>query len=835
MIKLSLAALTPLAMRQLIRDSRSGELRVLFFALLIAVSASTAISYFGARLNGAMLMRASEFLGADLVLNGSSPATAEQVASGKQLGLQHAQLVEFSSVIATDDGIQLSSIKAADSAYPLRGALKSAATPFAEEVSGGGPQPGEAWVEPRLLSALNLSIGDSIEVGLKHLRLTRVLTYEPDRASDFYSLTPRLLINLADLQATGVVQPGSRVKYSELWRGSSEQIEAFRQRIKPGMAPYQQLLGAKDGNQQVGSALGRAERYLNLASLAAILLAGVAVALSANRFAQRRFDSSALMRCLGMSRREVMQLFSLQLAILGLLACVAGALLGWLAQFGLFQLLSDLLPQEIPSGGFAPMLAGIATGLVALAGFALPPLAALGRVPPLRVLQRDLLPLPASGWLVYGAALLALGLIMWRLSLDLQLTLSLLGGGLVAALLLGSLLLLSLKGMRRLLAGASLAWRLGLGQLLRHPLNAAGQALAFGLILLCMSLIALLRGELLDTWQNQLPDDAPNYFAMNVLPADKEAFSARLEQLSTHPAPLYPMIQGRLIEINGQPVKKRVSKESTGERSVQRDLSLTWAADLPNDNRLIEGSWWSAEGQAQDIAQVSVESRLAQSLNLKLGDKLTFNVGGLEREAQVSSLREVAWDNLTPNFYMIFAPGTLSGLPTTYLTSFFIPPGNDRELVALARAFPAITLLQVDAILAQLRSILAQVTLAVQFVLLFVLAAGLSVLFAGLQSTLDERIRQGALLRTLGAERRLLLRTRWAEFGLLGAASGMLAAVGCELISFLLYSFAFDLIWRPHPWLLLLPLIGAVVVGTAGVLGTRRSLNASPLSVLREA
>jgi putative ABC transport system permease protein len=672
-------------------------------------------------------------------------------------------------------------------------------------------------------------------VGLTSLRLTRVLTYEPDRAGDFYSLTPRVLMNLDDLQATGVVQPGSRVKYSELWSGTPEQVAALRTQLKPGLAPHQQLLGAQDGNQQIGNALGRAERYLNLASLAAILLAGVAVALSASRFAQRRFDASALLRCLGMSRREVMLLFSLQLALLGLAAAIAGALLGWLAQLALFQLLGDLLPQEIPSGGLWPMLAGIATGLVALAGFALPPLAALGRVPPLRVLQRDLLPLPASGWLVYGAALLALGMIMWRLSLDLQLTLSLLGGGLVAALLLGGVLLLALKGLRRLLAGAALPWRLGLGQLLRYPLNAAGQALAFGLILLCMALIALLRGELLDTWQNQLPDDAPNYFAMNVLPAEKQAFAENLQALEVAPAPLYPMIQGRLIEINGQPVRQLVTKESAGERSIQRDLSLTWAAQMPSDNRLIEGRWWTDAQAAQDLAEVSVESRVAQNLGLKLGDRLTFNIGGVEREALITSLREVDWDNLKPNFFMIFAPGVISDLPTTYLTSFFLPPGKDRELVALARAFPAITLLQVDALLAQLRSILAQVTLAIEFVLLFVLAAGMSVLFAGLQSTLDERIRQGALLRTLGAERRLLVRTRWAEFGLLGAASGLLAAVGCELISALLYTFVFDLTWQPHPWLLLLPLIGALLVGSAGVLGTRRSLNASPLSVLREA
>ena len=833
MARLPLLRLFSLATRQLLRDARAGELRVLFFALLVAVAASTAIGYFGARLNGAMLLRATEFLGADLLLEGSSPARSEQIRTGRDLGLDHAQVVEFSSVIATDNGIQLASVKAADDHYPLRGELKSASVLYGPETAGGRPQPGEAWAEARLLAALDLKIGDSIDVGSKTLRLTHVLTYEPDRAGNFYSLTPRVMINLADLQATGVVQPGSRVSFRELWRGTPSALQTYRELLKPGLAANQRLQDARDGNQQIGGALGKAERYLNMASLVAVLLSGVAVALSANRFASRRFDASALLRCLGLSRREAMLLFSAQLLLLGLLASLAGALLGWLAQLGLFYLLHDLLPAAVPPGGLLPALAGIGTGLVALTGFALPPLAALGRVPPLRVLRRDMLPVPASSWLVYGAALFALGLIMWRLSLDLLLTFALLGGGVIAAVLLGGLLLLALQSLRRLLAGASLPWRLGLGQLLRHPLAAAGQSLAFGLILLSMALIALLRGELLDTWQNQLPPDAPNYFALNILPAEKDAFNARLEQLSAQAAPLYPVIPGRLISINGAPVQDIVTKESSGDRAIQRDLSLTWAAELPPGNRLTAGQWWTPH-TGDEVPGVSVESKVAENLKIKLDDHLVFTIGGENREVRVTSLREVDWDNFKPNFFMIFQPGTLQDLPTTYLTSFYLAVGHDSQIIELSRAFPAVTILQVEALLEQLRSILAQVTLAVEYVLLFVLAAGMAVLFSGLQATLDERIRQGALLRALGAERRLLIKARRIEFGVLGAASGLLAALGTELVSFVLYRFAFDLSWQPHPWLLLLPLMGALLIGGAGVFGTRRALNASPLTVLRE-
>lgn len=829
-LSLPLGRLFSLALRQLWRDARSGELRVLFFAVLVAVTASTAIGYFGARLNGAMLLRATEFLGADLVLQGTTPARPEQLQAAPP---EHARVVEFTSVIATDNGIQLSSIKAVDSAYPLRGQLKSAAEPYGAETPGGRPAPGEAWVEPRLLAALNLKIGDSIDVGMKTLRLSRVLTYEPDRAGNFYSLTPRVMINLDDLAATGIIAPGSRVTYRELWSGTPEALASWRESLAAHLDPNQRLLDSRDSNQQIGGALGKAERYLNMASLVAVLLAGVAVALSASRFALRRFDASALLRCLGLSRRDALLLFCIQLAVLGGLACVAGALLGWVAQLGLFALLQGLMPGALPPGGSGPALAGIATGLVALAGFALPPLAALGRVPPLRVLRRDMLPVATSTWATYGIALLALGLIMWRLSLDLLLTFALLGGGLIAALVLGGLLLLGLRSLRRLLVDAPLAWRLGLGQLLRHPLAAAGQALAFGLILLSMAVIALLRGELLDTWQNQLPKDAPNYFVLNVLPADKQAFTDKLQAISARAAPLYPVVPGRLTAINGKPVDEIVTADSAGERATQRDLSLTWSAQLPSGNRVSAGQWWGTVDE-NAVPGVSVETKLAASLKLQLGDHLTFNVGGVVRDAQVTSLREVSWDNFQPNFFMIFQPGTLKDLPTTFLTSFYLPPGHDQQIVELSRAFPAATVLQVEALLAQLRSILAQVTLAVEYVLLFVLAAGMAVLFSGLQATLDERIRQGALLRALGAERQLLIKARRIEFGLLGVASGLLAALGTELISWVLYRYAFNLQWAPHPWLLVLPLLGALLIGGAGIFGTRRALNASPLAVLRE-
>ncbi|MFD1260313.1 ABC transporter permease [Entomomonas asaccharolytica] len=823
-----------LAFRQLLRDIKAGELRILFFALMIAVTCSTAIGYFSARLQASMEAKAGEFLAADLVIRGSSPATTEQINEGEKLGLKQAKTVSFSTVVINQDEMQLVGVKAVDNNYPLRGQLKyKTAFDAMEQITSNGPPAGEIWAEQRLFIALNVNLGDIIHIGNAQLRVTKILTYEPDRSMDFYTLNPHILMNMSDLAATNAIQPGSRASYRQLWAGNTETITQYHTKITPTIAPHQRILTGKDGNMQLNNTLSRGENYLNLASLVAILLASVAVALSANQFATRRFDSSALLRCLGLSRKQVLTLYTLQLIYIGLIACILGAALGWLVQLGLFKLLAGLVSGVLPSVGLTPALAGIATGLIALAGFAIPPLAALGNTPPIRVLRQDIFPTPPRSWFVYGLAILALAIIMWRLSLDIKLTLSLMGGGLIAVAMLGGLLLWGLKGLRKLLTKASLPWRLGLGQLLRYPIRAIGQILAFGVILMAMALIILLRSELLDTWQKQLPKNAPNYFAMNITDAELPLFQQKVKQLSNHIAPYYPIIAGRLTEVKGTPVAQ-LNLTGRGDNATHRDLSLTWTATLPSENIITSGTWWSETSDDQSVIKVSLEDELAKSLGANIGDQLTFVIGGVEYKTIMTSTRKINWDNFQPNFFVIFDPESVQNIPATYLTSFYIPTGNDKEIVELARNFPTVTLLDIDGLLKQLNSILAQVTIAVEYILLFVLFAGITVLFAGLQSTLDNRIRQGALLRALGAKRQLLKQTQIAEFALLGAMAGGLAAIGCEVISGLLYHFTLKISWHFHPWLLILPVIGAILIGCIGVWGTRRTINSSPLQVLRE-
>ena len=822
-----------LALRLLWREWRAGELRILLAALLIAVLVSSSISLFSDRLQRGMLQQAAEFVGADMLISGRAPLPEEWRRQAAQMQLESTLVVEFASMLASDTDMLLASVRAVDQGYPLRGEVRLSQQLLGDEQTAEGiPEPGSLWAEARLLQRLDSLPGERLELGLLQPQVSAVLTHEPDRAGDFYSLNPRVLMNLADLEASGLIQPGSRVRYRLLLAGAEADLLRYRQWLEPQLQAGQRITAVQDDNRQIGGALERATRFLGLASIAAVVLAGVAVALSAQRFASRHFDSSALLRCFGLQRRQVLWLFLLQLLAVGLIATLLGLLLGLLTQTVLVALLADLLPRQLPAPAFSALGMGAATGLITLFGFALPPLLQLGRVAPLRVLRRDMLPLPASGWLIHGLALGSLALLLWQFTGDAGITLAVLLGGVSSSLLLGLLAWLLLRSIGQRLRHASLAWRLGAGQLLRDPAGAAGQILAFGLILMAMTLILMLRTELLDNWQAQLPEDTPNHFALNIQPAEAESFSQRLSELGASLAPLYPITPARLELINDEPALQRAEPGSQPERAINRDLSVTWSAELPADNRLLAGNWWSA---AETRPKVSVEARLAENLGIALGDRLSFQIAGQRLDAEVSSLREVNWDNFTPNFFMIFSPGSLDNYPQSMLTSFRLDPQDQQALLELRRAFPAVTLLEVEAILQQVRDILAQVTIAVEFVLLFVLLAGFSVLFAALQSSLDQRLHEGALLRTLGAGRQLLRRSHRREFGLLGALAGLLAIAGAELASWILYRQVLDMPWQPH-WLLwlLLPLAGALLIALAGSLGTRAVVQRSPLHILRQ-
>ncbi len=821
-----------LAIRMLWRDSRSGELTILILALMIAVTSSSAISLFADRLQRTMTLQAAEFLAADLVIASSAPIPETWLVKATELKLAKAQTLEFSSVLIENDELLLASVKVVSGGYPLRGYLKTSVTDYlAETTVHQGPEPGTAWVEKRILPALKVHLGDSLTVGEKKLTLSRIITYEPDKRGDFYSFSPRVMINAADLQATGILQPGSHVHYFFQFSGDNKALSVFKQWLKPQLNPSQRLMDIHEDRPELGSALSRAERYLGLSSIVVILIAGVAIAMATRRYTERHFNTSALLRCLGCRQREILWLYSCQFVVLGVLASAAGCLLGWFAQEGLFYLLRNLLPRQLASPGLLAVFFGFITGMAVLLGFALPPLLRLKRVSPLRVLRRELEPLPASAWLIYGLAISIMGVLIWRYTDDLQMTATIMGAGLIALLLLGVLVNALLGVARKGLPQMSLVWRFGLQGLLRNSRASVSQILAFSLTLVAMVLSFTVRNDLIDNWQKQLPEKAPNHFAMNIFPDQQAQFEQDLQQQHITGSRFFPVVRGRLVAINDTPVQQIVSKDSQGEAATQRELSLTWSTELPEDNKIIAGNWW----QSAQAGLVSVEEKLAKNLKIKLADRLTFSVGSEQLNATVASIRNLHWDTMKPNFYMIFSPGSLDAYPSTFITSFYLPENAKEILNDLVKKYPSTTILEVDLILRQFQTILAQLTEAINYLLYFASMAGFTVLLAAVYSTLDSRIQEGALMRTLGANRAFLRRTQIIEFTLLGFISGVLASIISEVILYALYSRVMHMDYTPsyHLWGIL-PLIGAFCVGLGGCWGVRQVLNKSPLLVLRE-
>jgi len=819
--------LATLAIKQSWREARAFT--VLFFALLVAVASSSTVGFFAERLHLAMTSKASEFLGADLVVSGTADATEEQLSLAHSLGLTGTHTVEFSTMLASQEEMVLANIKAITADYPLKGELRSQNTLQASETTKHTLEAGHIWLEASLFDRLQLTPGDTVEVGATHLTASRILSYEPAQAgSGMGAFQPLALIHQDDLGATQAVQAGSRIFYRYLWLGDATAISKYQQQVAPLLLPQQRVQTLEDASPPLFQTLNKAQQYLNLTSLVAVLLASVGIALSATHFAQNRLQQAALLRCFGLSRRQTLSLFMLQLLLVGALAASLGAVIGWGAQKALFYMLADLLPQWIPEATLSTGLFSVGIGLLILFCFALPPLLALGRVPPMHVLRQEATPLPTQAWIIYALALLGLTLTMWQLSLNIGLTLLLLTGGLATAFLLGVAVygLLALLNQR---LSSHLSWRLSLGHLLQTPLLAISQLLAFALIMLAMSLVVLLRNELLENWQQQLPKDAPNHFAFNIMPHEQAGFAQQLNQISSNVSPYYPMAPGRLTHVNGIPIKTYLPDNSPAERTVQRDLNLTWTQTLPQGNQIISGQWWPSQSE---LAPISVEDKLAKRLQLTLGDKVTFNLGGRPLESQVANIRSVDWGLVQPNFFIIFAPGYLEALPHTWLASFYVNSGRTAELHALRQKYPAVSLLNVKTVLTQLQSIMAQVSLAIESLLIFVLIAGFMVLLAGIQTTLSSRIQQSALLRSLGTKRSFIQRLHVMEFASLGAASGILAWIATELTSFALYRWAFEIPWQPHPWLCLLPLAGALLICGVGMLGTRRVAVTSPIQIL---
>ena len=821
------------ALRNLRRDWRAGELRVLVAALTVAVTAVTGVGLVTERIHRAMLHQAGELLAADLAVVGPEQPTAALRAQAEQAGLGQALTVDFRSVVVADEAIQLVEAKAVGPGYPLRGELWLSDRPWGDErPTPGLPAPGEAWLDPQLALALERGIGDRVQLGELTLTVSAILAREPDRGGDLFSLAPRLMFHLEDLAASGLAESGSTLRYRLLLAGESDDVERFRRTVEAQLSPDQQLIGVRTARPEMEAALDRGERFLGLAALISVLLAGVAIGMSARRHAERHLDNVALLRCLGASQRFTVAVHAVQMVLLGLLGAVLGVAIGWLLGELLALLLAGLFATSLPPAGVTPLLRGVLTGLLVLIGFALPPLLALADVPPLRVLRRDAIGLPLRSLTVYGAAAIALVVLMaWQVR-DLELLLWVVGGTLLVLSLFALVAAVLVAALAPLRQRGGVAWRFGLAALARRARTSVAQIVAFGLGFTVLLLLALVRGDLLDEWRASLPEDAPNHFLVDLNADQIDPLRAFLAEAGLEPPEVSPMVRGRLVAINGRRIQPSDWEEPRTQRLVEREFNLSWSDQRPAHNRLKAGQWWQA-GEASD--QVSFESGLADRLGIGLGDRLTWQVAGREVETEVTSLREVDWDSFRVNFFAILHPDRLDHASASFLTAFHLPPEQRGEVVALVRAFPNVTVIDVDALMGRVREVIDQVVRAVELVFLLTLLAGVTVLLAAIQATFDERRREAAVLRALGARQRHVYAGMATEFIALGALSGLLAAAAASALGYAVATQLFDLPFRVNPWLWLIGVgLGAVGVGLAGALGMRRAVTAPPVEVLRQ-
>ena len=821
-----------LAWRLLSRDYRAGELALIAAAIVIAVASVTTVGFFVNRVQGALDQQANRLMGADLVIADSRPLARELKDGAAGRGLSVIDILRFPSMAISGDRSVLSEVKVVTPGYPLRGELRITDRLFAPDRRADAvPGPGEVWVDERLYTSLELAPGGRITLGNREFRVAAIITHEPGVEMGFLSGAPRVLLNAEDLASTGLVRPGSRVRYRLNIAGAGEAIDQYREWARVRLRPGQRLEGIRDARPELRSALERAQRFLNLAALTSALLAAVAIALATRRYLQRHLDGCAVMRCLGAEQSRITRLYVLHFTMLGVLAAATGVAIGALAQMALTAWLGEVVAISLPLAGVLPAIQGMLVGLLLLLGFALPPLVSLAHVPTLRVLRRELGIPKASGALGYalGIAVIA-GMILWQAQ-DLRFGFTVLGWlalAMAAASALGWLLLRALGTLR----SRGISWRFGVASLQRRTLGTILQVVALGLGVMALLTLTMIRGDLLRTWRESLPPDAPNRFIINIQRDQVDPIRGFFRARGLPSPEIFPMVRGRLVKIGDRSVSAEDYAEDRPRRLVTREFNLSWAERMQGDNRIVDGAWWQDGAARPD--QFSVERGLAQALGIRMGDVLTFDIAGTPVAATVTSLRSVEWDSFNVNFFVVSPPGLLERHPATHVTSFHLAAGQPEFLNALVRTFPNIVLIDIAQALAQVQRMMEQAARAVQFVFLFTLVAGLVVLYAAVASTQDERVYQATLLRALGASRAQIHRAHLAEFTLIGAVSGVVAAAGATGLAYFIAHRFLQLQYAPDPAVWLLG-IGGTALGVAGAgwLVTRRVLSVPPLQALR--
>ena len=839
------------ALRMTARDWRAGELRFLLVALIVAVAALTSVGFFIDRMRAGMDRDAHQLLGADLLVNTDDPVRREWRDEALRRGLVLAETVTFPSMAQAGEGddslAQLSSIKAVSPGYPLRGQVSITTDPIAAGGAQGTPTRevparGTVWVDPGLLPQLRTEVGAMLTLGNSQFRIAQLIATEPDKGASFANFAPRVMLALEDLQATGLVDDFARVSFRLMVASKDPNDMAavreyegwIRAQIRDNNIKGVRIETLENGRPEMRATLDRAGLFLSLVGLLSAMLAAVAVAMAARRFMGRHLDACAMLRCLGLTQNQVSVLYLLEFGFIGLLGSALGVLVGFGAHFVLLEMIASLIKTALPPVSMLPALQGVATGMLLLVGFALPPILQLRNVPHNRVIRREQgAPQPAA-LATYG---LGIGvfflLLLWQAG-DATLALVTAGGFLGGFAFFALVAWLGLQGLRRMRgAFRHQAWRFAVTSLQRRPGATVVQVVSLALGLMALLLLTVVRGDLMAAWQLATPADAPNRFVINILPEQKQGVEGQLVAAGVKEPVLYPMIRGRLTAINGDAITRDTFQDGEARRLANREFNLSTTNVLPLANEVVQGEWFT---DGPGVAEASVEQSIMERLGLKLGDSLRFDMAGLPVEAKITSVRKLEWGSMRANFFVIINPAAMADAPTTYMTAFHVPPEGASLGNALTRNYPNLTVIDVSGIIRQLQDVLDQVVTAVEFLFLFTLASGVLVLYAALMGSQSERTREAGLLRALGATRQQLAQAQRIEFVLVGGLAGLLAASGAAALGWALatYQFKFPWVFEPGVWLAGL-CVGALCAIVGGWLGLRGVLRQPPLQTLREA
>ncbi|MBY0574495.1 MAG: FtsX-like permease family protein [Undibacterium sp.] len=832
-----------LTFRMTQRDWRAGELRALLIALMIAVGSLSSVGFFVDRLRTGLDRDANQVLAADLLLTSPQDITPAWKSEAHKRGLTTAETVVFPSMALAGEGdrttAKLVSLKAVTNNYPLRGQLKLLADNQQQFPTKETPATGTVWLDPALFDALKIKQGERISIGERQFTVAHRIGNEPDRGTGFMSFAPRAMISLDDLAATGLIQEGSRITYRLLFAGEKKAIADFKtyleQEIKTNRVKGQRLESIENANQQLRTTLDRAEQFLSMVSMLSAMLAAVAVAMAARRFMLRHIDACAMLRCLGLTQNQVTSMYLMEFLLLGVVGSALGVILGFAAHYVLLEWLGKLVVSDLPDASFLPALQGLGIGVLLLIGFALPPILQLRNVPHNRVIRREQEAPQATTLITYALGLsMFVALLLWQIG-DVKVGLMVAAGfliGMAGFAVIAWLVLALLKKMRTSFHSAS--WRFAITALQRRRGASVMQIVSLALGLMALLLLTVVRGDLIAAWKQSTPADAPNQFVINIQPDQKQEIQTRLAGFAR--PQIYPMIRGRLIQINERALTAKSYQDETATAMVEREFNLSTMSDLPDTNRIIAGKWYTdAEAVGATEAEASVEEGIAKTLKLKLNDQLIFDVAGQQVKAKITSLRKLDWGSMRVNFFVLINPKAMQNMPATYITAFRLPESDKQFVAQLSQDFPNLTVMDVGAIVKQLQDVLDQVITAVEFLFLFTLSSGVLVLYAALAGSQDLRMREAALLRALGATRQQLSRAQWVEFCLIGSVAGILAASGAAIIGWALATYAFKFAWHFSPLVWGTGVIvGVLCALIGGYLGLRNVLNQPPLLSLRE-